>query len=162
MESNVEKSRRYLQDLHAAECGTEQLLLTYASNSSAPESVRSTSTEVVMQCRNRQRQIEERLSQLGGNISTTKDWVDTMASQFTMLWNAGHDNIEKMTVDLVKAYATCHLLKGSYCALSSFSDSIDDYGTKELADKGMEESTHVAGSLIPLIQQIARYAPVQV
>jgi len=162
MESNTEKVQRYLQDLHAAECGTEQLVLMHATNQRVPESVREASSTFVNESRIRQQLIEERLRQLGSANSVPKDWMDSVASQLTTLWNAGHDSVERLTMDLVKIHASGHLLHGSYCALTGFSDSIGDIETKNLAEKGMRESVKMSESMIPLIDRIARYAPVPV
>lgn len=162
METNDEKIKRYLQDLHAAECGTEQLVLMHAGNQRAPESVRNLCGAMVMQCRVRQHNIELRLNQTGGGISVSKDWMDTVAWQLSSLWNAAHDNVERMTMDLVKAHAGSHLLQGSYCALNAFADSVGDIETKELASKCMKECHEMAEGMIPLIDRIARYAPVPV
>lgn len=162
MESNTEKVQRYLQDLHAAECGIEQMVLMHATNLRAPESVREACSKFVMDCRVRQQAIEDRLTQFGSTNSATKDWMDAIASQLTALWNAGHDNVERMTMDLVKLYASGHLLQGSYCALAGFADSIGDVQTKRLGERGIEESKEMAEAILPFVDRIARYAPVPI
>ncbi len=158
METNRDKAIRYLQDTHAAEKAAESMLAGLADGTDCPVDVRVSAATGLQQCRNRITLISQRLTEIGGDNSTLKDWLDNAMAKVSDLMNRGHDDIDKTTMDLVKAHAGGHALHGIYCALASYSKATGDTATQELADRAQKECHDFAHDLIPLIEACARQA----
>lgn len=156
MENVRDQTIRYLQDLHAAEKVTEDILDKLADDAEAISSLRVVAGESVLECVNRRETIAARVAALGGSISSMKDFANSTLGVLSDIYNAGHSRADKITMDAIKAHAALHLLHASYCALNVFTQQSGDSDTAEIASRYLTESTTSAERLIPAIEASAR------
>jgi ferritin-like metal-binding protein YciE len=71
------------------------------------------------------------------------------------LMNAAHDDYDKTTQDIIKAYSTEHFEIGMYTSLIAFAQAIGDTETAALGQEIMAEEEEAARRLYPLIAQQA-------
>jgi ferritin-like metal-binding protein YciE len=71
------------------------------------------------------------------------------------LLHAAHDDYDKTTQNLIKAYGTDHLEMGMYAALAAYSRAYGDHETAMLAEGLMAEEKASAEQARPLIASCA-------
>jgi ferritin-like metal-binding protein YciE len=155
MENHNERITRYMEDLHAAERGLMSILEGHLENKEAPSSIRQICSGVQAAAHGRMARLEIELDRRGHNPSSLKDMVNKAATKLSDLWNIGHDNTDKLTMDLIKAHAAAHLVHGSYHAFRAYSHSTGERIPAELAEEGARSSQESAESLLPAIQGVA-------
>lgn len=158
MESTKAQTIRYLQDLHAAEKLTEDILDKLADDAEAVATVRTVAAEGVRESTMRRETLEARVRSLDGNLSSLKDFANSTMGVLSDIFNSGHNRADKITMDTIKAHAALHMLHGSYCALSEFATAVNDPDTQQIAERYMEEAMASADRLMPAIRASARAA----
>lgn len=156
MESPTHKTIRYLQDLHAAEKVTEDILDKLADDAEAASEVRVSAAECARECQHRQESISARIKVLGSERSALKDFANSAMGIVSDIFNSGHDRTDLITMDTIKAHSAIHLVHGSYCALEAFCEMLGDRETAGLANLYRKETELAAARLVPAIEASAR------
>lgn len=156
MESTQNRTIRYLQDVHAAEKLTEDLLDKLADDDEAVPEMRSIAGDGAKECVRRRETVAARLHALGGQPSGMKDWTNSAMGVMSDIANAGHDRADKITMDAIKSHAALHMLHASYAALGAFAKMVNDSDTVEIAEKHSHEAMSSAETLIPAIEASAK------
>jgi ferritin-like metal-binding protein YciE len=155
MEAIRDRTIRYLQDLHAAEKMTLDILDKLADDAEAVSGLRLTAGEAAKECSNWMQTISARVQTLGGNLSGMKDFANSALGVLSDIFNSGHDRADKITMDAIKAHAALHLVHGSCCALKSYAGSTGDPETTAIAERHCTESKNAAERLISGIEASA-------
>lgn len=148
---------RYLQDAHAAETGIDEVLKGFIDDTDDP-TIKAVFTEHAALTRNQAQRIEARLRALGGEPSGGKGFFNMLAAKASEIMHGAHDEYDKNTQNLIKAYSTEHLERGMYESLIAWSTAIGDTETAELGRQIQAEEVATAEKLFPLIQQYAQTA----
>ncbi|RYG47094.1 DUF892 family protein [bacterium] len=156
-ETPKERVVRYLQDAHAAATGADQAIEGYIDDTSDPAikavfSQNRTSTQAEAQ------RIEARLRALGEEPSGGKGFLNMIMAKVSELMHGAHDEYDKNTQNIIKAYALSHLERGMYQSLYSYSSAIGDAETAALAQTLQGENEAAAARLFPLIDTYAKTA----
>lgn len=152
----MNRTIRYLQDVHAAEKVTEDILDKLADDGEAVAEIRLVAGEGVRECLKRRETIAARLAALGGQASGAKDFANSTMGVLSDIYNAGHDRNDKITMDAIKAHSALHLLHGSYNALDAFTTLVNDPETSSIAATHANEAMMSAERLIPAIRSSAK------
>jgi ferritin-like metal-binding protein YciE len=155
MEDMKERLVRYLQDAHAAEVGIAEALKAMVDDSQSYPEANQLFTEHLAVTRNHAARIEQRLGELGDSPSGAKGFFNTMMSKVSDIVHGAHDDYDKVTQDLVKAYATEHLEIGMYTSLAAFAETAGDTETASMALQIMSEEQEAADRIHPLIERCA-------
>lgn len=156
METTQNRTIRYLQDVHAAEKLTEDLLDKLADDDEAVPEMRSIAGDASRECVKRRETVAARLQVLGGQPSGIKDWTNSVMGVMSDVANAGHDRGDKITMDAIKSHAALHMIHASYAALAAFAKLVNDPDTEAIASKHSHEAMDSANTLIPAIEASAR------
>ncbi len=156
MENSNEKTIRYLKDLHAAEAGTADIFEGLSRDDDLEPALRQQASQYFQQTKAQASAIEQRLHALGADNSGAKDFVNSLLSKASDLLNIGHDDEDKLTQDLIKAFAATNLHIGAYESLRAYTTTIGDNETAQFALQGRRQDEQVAKGLL---QAIGRKAP---
>lgn len=156
MENSNEKTVRYLKDLHAAEAGTADIFEGLSKDDDLEPALRQQASQFYQQTKAQASAIEQRLHALGADNSGAKDFVNNLLSKASDLLNIGHDDEDKLTQDLIKAFAATNLHVGAYESLRAYATTIGDTETANFATQGRQQDEQVAKALL---QAIGRKAP---
>jgi len=156
MENTNEKAIRYLKDLHAAESGTADIFEGLSKDDDLEADLRSSAAGWYQHTQSHQTAIQQRLQALGSDNSGTKDFINNVLSKASDILNIGHDDEDKLTQDLIKAYAAVSLNVGAYESLRAYSATIGDHDLSSFAEKGRSEDEGLAKDVL---KAIGRKAP---
>ncbi|MEZ0326793.1 MAG: ferritin-like domain-containing protein [Fimbriimonas sp.] len=154
METSKERLIRYLQDAHAAETGIQDTLEGFISDCNDPDILELYKDHLV-QTISQARRLEDRLRMLDATPSTGKGFLNSMMAKASEFLQAAHDDYDRNTQNLIKAYATEHLERAMYESLYAFATAIGDTDTARLAREIQLEEAMTAEKLFPLIEQYA-------
>jgi ferritin-like metal-binding protein YciE len=157
MENAKERIIRYLQDAHAAETGIEQALESFAKDTQDP-TIRALFEDHLLMTKSQARRLEDRLNLLNAAPSTTKGFMNSLMAKMSEVLHGAHDQYDKDTQNLIKAYATEHLERGMYEALYSYATAVGDTDTARLAREIQMEEEMTAERIFPLIESYAQTA----
>lgn len=158
MAENVkERLVRYLQDAHAAEVGIEEILSGFI-NDTDDASIKSIFQQNRLETRSQADRLESRLNALGEKPSSGKNFLNSILGKVSEVMHGAHDEYDKNTQNLIKAYTSAHLERGMYESLFAYSNAIGDQVTANLARQLQAEDEAAAQRLFPLIQQYAQTA----
>jgi ferritin-like metal-binding protein YciE len=157
METSKERICRYLQDAHAAEMGIVSALDGFV-NDTDDTNIRSVFQEHALQSKDQANRIENRLRELGEEPSSGKSFLNNIMAKASEIMQGAHDEYDKNTQNLVKAYATEHLERGMYESLYAFATAVGDTQTARLAREIQQEEESMGQKLFPMIQQYAQTA----
>lgn len=157
METPQERLLRYLDDAHAAEVGIADMLRSLIDRVDNPQAKTAFQEHLAVTQTQAQR-LEQRLITLGGKTSSGKGWLNSIMSKASELLNAGHDDFDKTTQDLIKAYSTEHLEVGMYTSLKAYAEELGDSETVALAEQAIGEEKQAAEAIFPLIAETAKAA----
>jgi ferritin-like metal-binding protein YciE len=155
MKDAGERLIRYLQDAHAAEKGIADML-EGAIDDTDNQQIRSQLEEHLVLTRSQAFRLEQRLVALGADTSGGKGFFNSVMAKVADMMNAAHDDYDKTTQNLIKAYATEHLERGMYEALSAYAEAVGDHDTAALAREIQKEEEQTGNKLFPLIRDCAR------
>lgn len=139
MENTKEKAIRYLKDLHAAETGTADIFEGLSKDGDLEASLRQQASGWHQQTKGHATGIEQRLHALGADNSGAKDFINNLIAKASDLTNIGHDDEDKLTQDLIKAYGGVAILAGSYESLRAFATTSGDNELASFAQQGARE-----------------------
>jgi ferritin-like metal-binding protein YciE len=158
MAENVkERLVRYLQDAHAAETGIEDVLEGFIDDTDDPQ-IKALFQQHRMETRSQAERLEARLNALGASPSGGKGFLNMIMAKMSELMHGAHDEYDKNTQNLIKAYATEHLERGMYESMIAYATAIGDEATVALARQIQAEEEATAQKLFPLIQAYAKTA----
>lgn len=157
MENAQEKLVRYIQDAHAAEVGITKVLEDFIDEID-DQNIRSAFQEHLTVTESQADRLAQRLQSLGAKPSDGKGIVNTLLAKIGDLMHASHDEYDKKTQDLIKAYATEHLEIGMYTSLAAYANAIGDHETARLAEQIMQEEKQAADKVFPMIGPAATSA----
>src|SRR2546430_2271944 len=119
MEDPRDRLIRYIDDARAAEAGAVQLFDSFVREAKNKEA-RLAIEGVLMTTKEHELQLERRLREMGGQPSAGKGFFNQMLGKLADLIHAAHDDYDKTTQDVIKAYAASHLGVGMYAALATY------------------------------------------
>jgi ferritin-like metal-binding protein YciE len=156
-ENTHERLIRYLQDAHATELGIMNALEGMFDDALDPE-VSTVFNNHIALTRTQAERLEARLKELGESPSGGKGMMNSLLGKVSDMVNAAHDEYDKSTQNLIKAYSTEHLERGMYESMAAYADAIGDTTTAQLARELQAEEEATAELIFPLIQTRARAA----
>lgn len=152
-ETAQERVLRYLTDAHAAEVGGLGSLEDLAAEATHPE-VKSVVTEHITVTKAQIDRLQARITALGGKDAGGKNILNTVIAKGSAMLNAFHDAEDKLTQDVIKAYAFEYFEVGAYTSLKAYASSVGDHETAQLADTIINEEQQAGerlGRLIPVV-----------
>jgi ferritin-like metal-binding protein YciE len=153
-EDKTQRTLRYLADTHATEIGGIAALEDLLSRATDAE-VRAAVNEKIAVGQTQVQRLEARIRALGGSPSGAKALVQTAGAKASRLMNLFHDQEDKQTQDLVKAYALAHFEVGVYRSLEAYADAVGDDETARLAREIRGEEEAAAAQLEKLIPRVS-------
>lgn len=156
-ESAKERLVRYLQDAHAAEVGIEKALAGFVDDTDDP-AIKAIFEDHIVLTKSQANRLENRLRDLGETPSGGKGFLNSLMAKVSEVMHGAHDEYDKNTQNLIKAYATEHLERGMYESLYAYASAVGDTETAELARAIQMEEEQTGERLFPLIQQYAQSA----
>lgn len=153
-ETAQERIVRYLTDAHAAEVGGLGSLQDLEKESTHAE-LSSMVTEHIAVTQSQIARLQARITALGGHEHGGKNIVNTVIAKGSALLNVFHDKEDKLTQDVIKAYAFEYFEVGAYTSLKAYASSVGDHETAQLADTLINEEQQAGERLGRLISQVA-------
>jgi len=153
-ETAKERVLRYLTDAHAAEEGGLASLKDLAAEATHPD-VRSVVTEHISVTQSQLDRLEARITALGGKPSGGKSALNTLAAKGSGLLNAFHDQEDKLTQDVIKAFSLEYFEVGVYTSLKAYSSAVGDTQTAQLAETIISEERQAGEKMERLIPLVA-------
>ena len=154
METNQERTIRYLSDAHAAEGGFEELLDGFRSDGNNPDLSALYNTWLTS-TGDHKRTLEARMKDLGANPSGAKGFINAFMAKASDWMNMGHDENDRRVQNLIKTYSTAHLKRGMYESLMAYSMSVGDSSTEAIAKQLKADAENMAAQFFPLIGNFA-------
>lgn len=154
-EDSRERLIRYLQDAHATEVGVREALEGFVNDSDDATVARTMFQEHIVLTQSQEERLEQRLRAYDEEPSGGKGFFNSLMAKMGEMMHGAHDEYDKMTQNVIKAYASEHLEIGMYEALYSYASSIGDEETAMLARQIQEEERRTAERLFPMIEQCA-------
>ena len=154
METNQERTIRYLSDAHAAEGGFEELLDGYRSDGNNPD-LQDLYNSWLTRKGDHKRELERRLRELGATPSGAKGFINAFLAKAGDWMNLGHDESDRRVQNLIKTYSTAHLERGMYESLAEFAMSTGDSATEAIAKSHRADAEAMAEQFFPLIGNFA-------
>jgi ferritin-like metal-binding protein YciE len=152
METSRERLIRYLQDAHAAETGVEDALEGFIAECNDPD-IQELFKDHLLLTVSQKRRLEDRIRLLGSSPSTGKGFLNSLMAKASEFIQGAHDEYDRNTQNLMKAYATEHLERAMYEALYAYATAVGDTDTARLAREIQLEEEMTAEKLFPLIEQ---------
>jgi len=160
MEDKNKRLLRYLNDAYAAEVGGLMALKDLAILAEQEPALKGVVEEHIRVTQFQAERLTHRILALGGDKSEPKAFVNSAIAKGSSVVNMFHDKEDKLTQDLIKAYAFEHFEVGTYIALATYAESIGDGETARLASQIMDEERRAGNQLerfIPASAQKAIY-----
>lgn len=155
MEDPRERLIRYIQDAHAAEVGIAEMLEGFVDDTDH-QTLRSLFQEHISVTKMQATRLEQRLNAMGEKASGGKGFFNSLMAKVGEIMHGAHDEYDKNTQNLIKAYATEHLERGMYTSLIAYAEACGDVETARLAQEILKEEEQAAQRLFPLIEQFAQ------
>lgn len=153
-EDSRERMIRYLQDAHAAEVGIKNTLEGFVNDTDNPQLKRVFQDHIVM-TQSQADRLEQRLKFYDETPSGGKGFFNSLMAKMSEMMHGAHDEYDKATQNLIKAYAAEHLERGMYESMAAYAQSIGDMETATLARQIQSEEEQTGQMLFPMIAQMA-------
>ena len=157
MESSRERLIRYLNDCWAAEKALVNTLKDMGAEANDPE-VRSLFEQHAQMTWQQEEALEARIRALGEEPSGGKGIMNNLMGKVADLVNAAHDDYDKTTQNLCKAFATENLEIAMYESLSAYAEAMGDTETAQLARQLQQQERQTAERIWPHISRTAPFA----
>lgn len=144
--SATDSIKAYLEDAIAAEDTFESQLSDFADQGSG-EQVHALFRRHAGETRRQREHLTERLKDLGGTPSGTKSFIAHLVGLSPKLAQLGHDVMDRLTQDLMIAYAIENCEMAMYESLIAVSESAGDRTTAELARSIQNEERDAADKI---------------
>lgn len=151
-EDKQKRMVRYLNDAHAMEIGGLVALKDISARATDPE-VKQTMETLGGIAQTQIGRLAERIRAYGGSVEATKGVVNSALAKG--ITNAFHDQADKETQDVIKAYAASFVEIGAYTSMAAYAGAIGDTETSRLADTLIAEENRAADRLQGLIARLA-------
>lgn len=163
-EDSRERLVRYLDDAWAVEKSLVDVLRDMADEVNDPQ-VQTCFQEHSVVTHEQEERLEARIRALGEEPSGGKGFLNKMMGKVADAMQGAHDEYDKTSQDLMKAYGTENFECAMYAALEAYANSIGDGETAELARLHMQQERDAADRVWSLIaptsarvQQVAQAA----
>jgi ferritin-like metal-binding protein YciE len=157
MENTRERLVRYLQDAHAAEVGIRKMLEGFI-NDTDDQNIKMLFQEHLTITRSQEDRLEQCLRKYNSEPSDSKGFFNSMMAKMGEMMHGAHDQYDKNTQNLIKAYATEHLECGMYEALAAFAQVVGDEDVVQVAQSIQAEEKQTADRIWPMIEKYATMA----
>lgn len=154
MEDSRERMVRYLQDAHAAEVGIKKMLEGFINDAEDPD-LQALFRQHAVETQAQADMIEQRLRAFNEDVADSKGFFNQMMAKVSELMHGAHDEYDKATQNLIKAYATEHLERGMYESLAAYAQAVGDMETANLARQIQMQEEQTAQKIWPLIAACA-------
>ena len=148
---------RYLQDAHAAETGVDDVLKGFIDDTE-DAGIKALFTEQAAATRAQAQRIEARIRALGGDPSGAKGFMNMIFAKASEVLQGAHDEYDKNTQNLIKAYTAFHGQRGMYESLVAWANANGDTETSQLGQQLQAEEVGFAERTYPHIAQYAQTA----
>lgn len=156
-QSSVDVVRRYLADAIAAEKSFETQLRSFAQEGD-DEEVQAAFQKHADETKIQYQKLTERLETLGGAVSAAKSLFAHLFTLTPKTAQIGHSAHERLTQNLITAFAVENGERAMYEALASVSEAAGDAATEALARQIQAEETQVAERIWRFIPNRAKIA----
>ena len=146
---------RYLQDAIAAEKNFETQLRGFANEGDDEEAHRAFSRHAE-ETRTQYERLTSRLEQLGGSVSNVKSFLAHVFGMAPKAASLGHDESERVTQNLMIAYAVENSEVAMYESLATAAAEANDSTTELLAREIQQQERDTAQIVWKMIPQAAR------
>ena len=156
-EETTHRTIRYLQDAHAAQVGIEEALGSYKEDTDDAD-LKALFESLASGTRSQAQRIEARVKALGGDTSGGKNFFNSILAKATELMNSGHDDYDKNTQNVIKAYTAAHGNRGLFESFVAWAQSIGDAESLSLGQQLEQENAAAAERIFPHIALYAKTA----
>jgi ferritin-like metal-binding protein YciE len=157
MEDARERIVRYLQDAHAAEVGIKEALEGFVDDTD-DANIRQVFQQHIQLTQSQADRLEQRLRAYNETPSGGKGFFNSLMAKMGELMHGAHDEFDKNTQNLIKAYAAEHLERGMYESLIAYASAVGDMETAQLARQIQMEEEQTGQLIFPLIASYAQTA----
>lgn len=154
----VEVIKDYLRDAIAAEKSFETQLRAFAKNAQNEPEIRQLFEQHADETRGQYQQLTERLQELGGSPSNVKSLLAHMFNAAPGVAQTGHKDGEKITQDLMIAFAVENSEVAMYESLATVASAAGDGATEVLARRIQHQERATAEKVWQKIAPAARRA----
>jgi len=153
-EDTQKRMVRYLNDALATETGGLVALQDIGSRATDP-GVKQTMIELSAVATSQIERLTQRILSHGGSVAAQKGVLNSALAKGHRLQNAFHDQADKETQDVIKAYTASYAEIGMYTSMVAYARAIGDTETASLAETLIEEERRAGDRLQPLISRLA-------
>jgi ferritin-like metal-binding protein YciE len=154
MEDPRDRLVRYLDDAYAAETGGAEAMQKFLDEANSDPAKKELEAHLLL-AKDHALRVERRLRELGGQPSGSKSFFNSLMGKLSDIIHGAHDDYDKTTQDMIKAYAIDHMAVGMYAALAAYSLAYGDHNTAAMAEQIMGEEMAAADRARPLIASAA-------
>lgn len=154
----VEVIKGYLQDAIAAEKSFETQLREFAKDAQQEPEIRQLFEQHAEETRSQHQALTERLRELGGTPSNAKSALADLFTAAPGVAQAGHARNEKITQDLMMAFAVENSEVAMYESLATVASAAGDGATEILARRIQNQERATAEKVWQRIAPAARRA----
>jgi len=155
MQSSPDRLIRYLDDAWALEKTLVTTLKDMADEVN-DSGVRALFLEHRAITHQHEENLEARLRALGKEPSRTKSFLNQIGGKMGDMLHGAHDEYDKTTLNLMKAFATENLEMAVYEALASFATEVGDLETEKMAQQHLAQEKEAAAKIWPQIAPVSR------
>ena len=152
-----ERLVRYLDDAWGVEKTLVSTLETMANEVNDPQ-LKAALMEHREVTHQQEENLEARIRALGEEPTKTKGFFNGMMAKLGDMMQVAHDDYDKTTRDLMKAFATENFEIAMYTSLESYATAIGDTETASLAQRHLQEEREAADKVFPFIAPAAARA----
>jgi ferritin-like metal-binding protein YciE len=156
-EKAVRFIKSHLEDAIAAEKSFEAQLRGFASEGSSDQ-IRELFLQNADETRRRYERLTRRLSELGGDSSPSTSFMAHLAGFSTKVAQLGRDTVDRVTQNLIMAYAVGNYGIAMYESLIAIAEAAGDDDTQELTRALQQEEREIAKQVWNLISPWAETA----
>jgi ferritin-like metal-binding protein YciE len=155
METQQERLIRYLDDAWAFEKALVDNLRAMADDVNDPQ-VRTMFEQHAQVTKDQEEALEARIRALGDEPNGTKGWFNRMVAWVgEAVQGRAHDEYDKTTQNLMKAFGIENFEIAMYTALESYASTIGDTETVQLAVSHRMQEEQTRDMIFPLIATVA-------
>lgn len=147
--------QRYLEDAIAAEKSFETQLQTFAKEGDQPEAHQLFQQHAI-ETRQQYDMLTARLNALGGSTSTMKSFLAHVFGVAPKTAQIGHDEAERVTQNLMMAYAVENSEVAMYEAMAVAAAEAGDFETEQLARRIQKQEQATADKVFAMLPIMAR------
>ncbi|OJU61618.1 MAG: hypothetical protein BGO01_06000 [Armatimonadetes bacterium 55-13] len=154
MESNQDRLVRYLQDLHALEVSSLQMI-EHPLNRDLLTAGTELFDEYCLQVKTQLAALQYQLGRLGHEPSKLKGFFNGLVGVASEWTDIAHDEADRATMACIRYYATSQTKSATYEALSAFAKMINETPVMEMAQAGQAAESARSDQLFDLIPRMA-------